>query len=402
MDTDGYGTDDYGDSEPEGDIFGFGGFNPYGIAMGDMCDGMFDGIYNNCGIMNLEQDMSDYYMNDYMAGHRSFDDEDDIKDEGNHATGLFKDALSTRGPQREPEDKRHLAILRANRQIYNEASTLLHSDLTIELDPGDALIDTPGNATVDPTRKVWRHAPIKGLGIGNVNGPTVYESAPLDGSVEPHVFAQFERVSYNASFDFHLDHAAAPIFCVDDDLRVRPEGAAKFISYLTTARSTTRWFEDPIPGSPSGNGRRDTPQDVAHITISSVTVVQPSTADIIQKFANLLSSSPLIRHLEFVLNVEARHEVLADDLSLDSDDETDSERAVEKAGVANEKATELFLESSVLDSLRALSNVKCFSLVIDTFGRRARAMKPQQKHVEIIRNLKEAIERNWVVKNGPC
>lgn len=354
-------------------------------------------LYNNYGVMGFDEDMFDY-----MDDHCSLDEEDDSENEGSHGTRLSeKKALSKRGLQTEPKVKRHPAILRTNRQIYNEASALLHSDLTIDMDPGDALIDTPGNATVDPTREVWRHTPVKGLGIGNVNGQTVYESSPLDGSLEPHIFARFERVSYNAYFDFNLDHAS---LYVNDDLSVRAEGAAKLVSYLTTAKGTTRWFEDPIPGRPFDNSPRETPQDVAHITISSVTTTQPSTAEIILKFVNLLSISPLIRHLEFVLDIEARYNDSLDDLSWDSDNETDSERDAtddEKAAVANERATELFLESSVLDSLRTLSNVKCFSLVINTYGRGGEVMKPQQKHLKIIRDLKEAIEKNWVVKPGP-
>lgn len=400
MDSGGYGTDCYGDSDSEDDMFNFGGFNPYGVAMGDMCDGMFNEVYNNYGVMGFDEDMFDY-----MDDHCSLDEEDDSENEGSHGTRLSeKKALSKRGLQTEPKVKRHPAILRTNRQIYNEASALLHSDLTIDMDPGDALIDTPGNATMDPTREVWRHTPVKGLGIGNVNGQTVYESSPLDGSLEPHIFARFERVSYNAYFDFNLDHAASPSLYVNDDLSVRSEGAAKFVSYLTTAKGTTRWFEDPIPGRPFDNSPRETPQDVAHITISSVTATQPSTAEIILKFVNLLSISPLIRHLEFVLDIEARYNDSLDDLSWDSDNETDSERDAtddEKAAVANERATELFLESSVLDSLRTLSNVKCFSLVINTYGRGGEVMKPQQKHLKIIRDLKEVIEKNWVVKPGP-
>lgn len=142
---------------------------------------------------------------------------------------------------------------------------------------------------------------------------------------------------------------------------------------------------------------------MADITISSVSVTHPSIADIIQNFVDLLSNSPLIRHLEFILSVEVSCKNSIDYSSWDSDEESESEqdaKDTEKMEVADERATELFLESDVLDSLRQLSNVKCFSLEIETM-RGYRFMEPKQKYVNMIADLKEAIENNWVVKHGP-
>ena len=298
---------------------------------------------------------------------------------------------------------RHLAILRTNRQIYHEASALLHLDLAIDVNPGDAVRLIPRNVISKQIRDAWRHDPSKSLGFTDTNGQRVYESGLLDRILEPHIFARFEKVSYHADFCFKYTRTA-PRLQVNDDLSVRAKDGAKFVSYLTTAKSTTRWFEDPISGR-SNNHRRETLEDVAGITISSVTNTEPSTAEIVQDFVDLLSNSPLIRHLEVILNLDVRHkdikEVLTiriSDYDLDSEEEA---RDVEKAKVANERATELFLESSVLESLGKLSNVKCFSLKVATKGRGDEIMTPRQKHLNIIRDLKEVIEKNWVVKNGP-
>lgn len=416
----GFSTVGHGVSDFEDDVFDFGGTNPYGIAMGDMSDGMFDEVYNNCSTMGFGGDIDDYvshqlgddYMTDQLdamdfgrpdtSSSNSTDGEDESEKEDGHDIQFLEKKIS---PKRVLENglktKRHLAILRTNRQIYDEASALLHSDLTIDVNPGDAVTDGPGNAIVKPTKKVWRHAPINDISSTNSNGQTIYKSLPLDGPVEPHVFARFEKISYLADFTFEPDQAAPSLY-VNDDLSVNDEDAAKFVSYLTTATSTTRWFEDPIPGRSFDNGRRETLQDVADITISSVSVSHPSTAGIIQNFVDLLSNSPFIRHLELTLTVEVRCKNPIDDLGSDSDDESDSQEAKddEKVEVADERATELFLESGVLDPLRKLSNVKCFSFEIETM-RGIKFMEPKQKYLNMVGDLKKATENNWVVKHGP-
>ena len=74
----------------------------------------------------------------------------------------------------------------------------------------------------------------------------MYKTSPLDGSLEPHVFERFERISYLARFGLSLDDAAPKLY-VDDDLSVRNADAVSLASYLTTGKSTTRWFEDSPP-----------------------------------------------------------------------------------------------------------------------------------------------------------
>ncbi len=376
-------TDGYGDLDSEDGMFNFGGFNPYGVPMGDMCDSMFNEVYNNRGAIG--------FMNDMLSPPSPMS----INKDGHRVRFLQKKVQKSK-------IKRHLAILRANHQIYQEASSLLRSDLTIDVTPGDAFTDIPANAVVKQTKKVWRHAPSDGLGFTDSNGQTVYQSLPLDGPMEPHFFARFEKVSYHADFKFERT-GTAPSLYINDDSTVRADDAARFMSYLTTAKGTTRWFEDPIPGRPFDNGRRGTLEDVAGINLSSVTSTQLSTAEIIQKFVDLLSSSPLIRHLEFVLDLEVNRVEPFKDPGLDSDDETDSGQEAyydERKAVGNERATELLLESGVLGSLRKLSNVKCFSLKIAPDGCGDKILKPQQKHLHIIRDLKDVIEKNWQVKHS--
>lgn len=415
-------SDVYNDSDFEYGMFDPDDFNPYRIPTGDMVDDMFNEVYSLGGPMPIEDDMADYmeyqrhvadtrgldsWFNDFtddQNGHVSNDSTDD--ENGREVDHGMRDSKTSVFPK-EDNTKRHMAILRTNRQIYDEASALLRKDLRINVKPGDALLNHPASAVVKESGKVWRYDPFKGLGFTDTHGRTVYKSYPLDGAVEPHVFAQFRKIQYKADFDFQLDSAASSLY-VDDDLDVSVEDAAKFVSYLTTAKSTTRWFEDPLPGHCFDSGRRETLEDVADITISSVTITEPSTAEIVKKFVNLLSNSPFIHHLEFVIDIKVTCEADTDsDSSSDSDSDSDSESdsgKVEKkvlmCRIAYEKGTELFLESGVLNSLKELTNVMCFSPKVATIGRGETPMKLQQKHVKILRDLKEVIEDNWRIKDG--
>ena len=354
------------------------GFNSYGIDMEDMSDGLFNAAY----LGDLGGDVfgcSSGMGFDLFNGPRSspYDDESSYGSD-------FPPILPI---------KRHLSILRTNRQIYSEASDLLHSELKVIVGVGDALVETPGSNISTPTEKVWRHDPAKGLGRKNIKGQTEYESPLMDGSMEPHVFAHFERIIYNCEFDFDID--VAPSMYVNDKLGISAEDANKFLAFLTTAKSTTRWIEDPLPADRYDNGLRNTLADVEDITISSITVTQLSTTDVIQRFVDLISRSPFIRHLELRLFIDAKCSNFSDDIDFDNESSISSEG--DKQDVADMRATELFLESGVLVPLGNLSNVRTFSLEIvngDLIDR------PHQKHSNIVKDLKQVIENNWEVKHA--
>ena len=253
---------------------------------------------------------------------------------------------------------------------------------------------------MEPSKKLWRHAPSNRLHSAKLDGQTVYTTPSLDGVLEPHVFAQFERISYLGVFNFFSMDLDAPSLHINNDLRARAEDETKLVSYLTAAKNVTRWCEDPLPAGRYDNGRRETLQDVADVTISRVVVIQPSTADVIQKFVDLLSYSPVIRNLEFCLKVIVKCSNSSEGMSSNSGDSEQEPEYEDKDLVADERATELFLEAGVLDSLRTLSNVMNFSLRIETEGRDSGFMRPKKKHLKMIRDLKNTIESNWVVKLG--
>lgn len=395
-----YDSSDYSDPYSDDEMYDLDLYNPYGVPMGDMCDGMFNEMYNSCGVSGFGGEGWGFGSID-ISSSDSTDDGDESAEDGRNTCLSEKQVSGKIDSQKEIRIQRHLAILRTNRQIYNEASTLLHSNLTIEVVSGDALIDEPGNTIVKPSKKVWRHAPFPGPRSTNVNGQPVYEGPLLDGSLEPHVFARFERIRYFGMFELLFDNAAPRLY-VDNDFSVRDTDADGLLSYFNTSKSTTRWVEDPLPDGRSDNGLRETLNDVADITIPSVTVTKPSiVAGIVQKFVDLLSSSLFVRHLEIVLYVQIGCSGLSE-ITDSSDDEGPEQEARYdvKHDFADLRATELLLESGVLNSLRSLSNVKSFSLRIATPARSGKAIKPKEKHLKIIGGLKEAIEKNWAVKHG--
>ena len=304
--------------------------------------------------------------------------------------------------------KRHLSILRTNRQIYDEASALLHSDLTIGVSPGYALALTPnpGNAVVSQSTKLWQPLEIirRSVPITQRQTFTVYEPSLPDDFMKPHVFAQFEKLHYSGHFDFFYD-ASAPTIYINDDLSTRAEDETKFVSYLTTASSPTQLFEGSSPCLQDDICIRrvfkQTLKDAADVPISSISVTHPTTADVFRKLGDLLSTSSFIRELEFGLEVSVNMKTWLDEIYPEEDGYWEQQGILDqRARAANERATELFLESGVLDPLRKLSNVKSFSLKIYTEGPRGLIMRPKKRYLSMMDDLKKVIEKNWDIKHG--
>jgi len=82
-------------------------------------------------------------------------------------------------------DKKYPAILRANRQIYNEASSLFYTEATLVVDPEDifCLAKKPYalNFGVPSDEPVWRYDPLKSVGKMNENGRVTYETLEMGG-----------------------------------------------------------------------------------------------------------------------------------------------------------------------------------------------------------------------------
>ncbi|CAD6580877.1 MAG: hypothetical protein ASARMPRED_000360 [Alectoria sarmentosa] len=263
--------------------------------------------------------------------------------------------------------RRHTAILRTNRQIYNEASSLLYTELIMHLQPGDVLCMNTGKDIVKASERLWRHNPLHGIGTTNPSGQTVYAKPECHGVMEPHVLARFKKITFDMDFNWEFEtleaeryqqvtgDQPAPSLFVDENLTVNPEDEAKLLVFYQ--RST-----------------------------------------IIHQLVKILSNSPDIFRLEIRFDIEVlgRYDM---SLESDSEDEEEDEKTDRKMDVANERAMELFFDSGLLAPLEKLSNVRRFQFEFDALDCNGEIYKPTSKYGRMLRDLKLKIERNHAVRD---
>ena len=241
------------------------------------------------------------------------------------------------------------AILRTNRAIYFEAAPLLYTRTTINLETSDIVCLPDGLGVHDfiPGRpKVWRHNPLPGKVYRDTKGIQVYASEELDGDMEPHIFARFQRLTIDIWFDFEHGYVEPPLsidrsglFADGDEVR-----------FGATIRQS----------------------------------------NVIRDLVSLLSNSPVINHLDVHLWFEmaAGYESGPEPLTEEAEALQDEEdfRLID---ATDDRAAEIFLDNNMLAPLEALSNVKTFELRV------VKTSNPQSHHIKMVQNLKENIERNW-------
>ncbi|KAH7403906.1 hypothetical protein BKA64DRAFT_670221 [Cadophora sp. MPI-SDFR-AT-0126] len=255
--------------------------------------------------------------------------------------------------------KKYPAILRTNRHIYSEAISMFHREAILVVEPGDifCLNENPQDLRFGAAHQgVWRHNPLLGFGR-EVNGAIIYDSPEIEGGLlEPHVFARFQNILFDANFDF--EHTQNVKLWIDDD------------TYVV---------------------RQDDSEEFQRLVRSS---------SIIRGFVQVIKKSRLAR-LEISLEVEvmANSNMMMQEMLGESDDEADEvEEKIDKLmEVANERATELFLDSGVCDPLATITNAQSFDF---TFGFEHREeghkYKPLPRHVRMIEQMKKVIEGNWM------
>jgi len=272
-----------------------------------------------------------------------------------------KPSQSSSHPSIDKDPEFHGAILRTNRQIYSEASSLLYTECTLVVEPGDIFclgerVTGPRRFGV-PSERVWRHNPLHGLGTTGENGVVTYDTPPMRGKLDPHVFARFQKISFDASFGY--DHTQFMEIWMRDDNTVNPSDAVS--------------LKDAFRQSP-----------------------------VIQNFVKLMSCLPKIVSLEIELEVEIMCNCNAmAQMPDDSDDESEElEEQVDKImDVANERATELFLDSNTCEPLLQLTNVSQFDFKFG-FDHREENERytPLPRHLKLFSDMKKVIEGNFTEK----
>jgi len=286
------------------------------------------------------------------------DDDDDIYDllGGDGREYIMSEDADIFSPKDFENSRKHPAILRVNRQISFEASSVLYSEGTLVLEPGDifCLRDKMlrfGDRNDNP----WRHNPLEGVGKLNEKGQTIYDTpATPPGLMEPHVFARFQKIVFDANFDF-LSTQHIEMWINDETFVVNPEDAENFRKIL-----------------------RSSP--------------------IIKDFVIIISNSPKINSLKICLEVElmVSSSLMMEEVPSDDEEADDAEERVDKLmDIGNERATEIFMDSNICEPLLKLTNVRNFEFNFFEDREDDERYTPLEKHVELIREMKETIEANF-------
>jgi hypothetical protein len=257
--------------------------------------------------------------------------------------------------------RRYPAILRVNRQIYDEASSLIYTEGVLVVEPADvfALAKKPHALEFGvPAYDIWRHHPLRDPGVVQQNGEVKYNTQPAEeGKMYPHVFARFQKIYFDANFDF--EHTQNVELWIDDSTHIiRKEDGDVF---QQTLREST----------------------------------------IMKDFVKLLSQSPVINSLEIVLEVEVmtNSNLMMEEVDEQDDHFEETEDKIDRLmDVSNERATELFLDSGVCETLLELDNVQKFNLKIGFQDRNEEEEEKYEllpRHEHMLKEMKIAVEGNF-------
>lgn len=290
------------------------------------------------------------------------DDTDTVMDDGMAMT--YINAAETEGYTGQDYEPRYPTILRVNKQIYEEASSLLYTEGVLVVEPSDifALGENPEDLDFGaPSEDVWRYHPIKDPGVVGKDGNFTYHAKDgeftEEGKMFPHVFRRFQRITFNANFDYEQ------------------------------TQNVELWIDDTTHVV-----REDTVDDFKAML---------KTSPIMKDFVALVSTSPKIVTLEVALEVEvmANSELMMQDLDEDDMDEDAEEEMEMKIDTlmekGNERATEIFLDSGVCDVLGTLKNVESFDVGFAFIRDEGDKYMPSEGHVKLLKELKEKVEGNY-------
>lgn len=103
-----------------------------------------------------------------------------------YAHSIYSDLTS---PEEAGARRVHLAIFRANRQIYGEVASLFYNEVELLVSAENIFSLSPNLYSLEfgaPSHfQPWRYDPLEGLGKVCDNGTVVYDTPPLGGLMEP-------------------------------------------------------------------------------------------------------------------------------------------------------------------------------------------------------------------------
>lgn len=226
--------------------------------------------------------------------------------------------------------------------------------------PGDiTCLRNPWDDIVKPSQKVWRHNPLDGVGVEGPNGIRTYSTQAMDGLMEPHVFARFKKIELQVEFNLFrrfVNNRPIPRLSMDAAYNVTPDVCNRFSSFIQKTRA-------------------------------------------LRDVSTVLSNSLKVSLLRIILDIDA-------DPNFDFHYEPDenpreaAEHRMAYYSAADTRASEIFLESGVLNPLEKLSNIAVADIEYHDYFGCPGQMK--QKYERIMVVLKAAIESRASLKDQGC
>lgn len=290
----------------------------------------------------------------------SFLDPFALKDDVENSTSSDSDeeAVNADTGATKKESMRYPTILRANRQVYNEAVSILYTETILCMEAGAIFCLRPEADLGSPSKKIWKHNPLEYHGETNSKGNPKYNMSILDGRMEPHVFARFERIEIYIDLDLSGGDLMVAQVEIDENFNIDADDIKNYTSIIRR----TNLFKD---------------------------------------LAIVLARSPVLKSLQLDLSVEvdvAYPMNIPESEDEDEDDELDTLEDQYMLKV-NNLATDILIESGLLDPFKLLSNIEMFDLKasdVDILnpkfsGDMYRKLAPRTARV--VQELKQAIER---------
>ncbi|TGO25564.1 hypothetical protein BPAE_0077g00100 [Botrytis paeoniae] len=255
-------------------------------------------------------------------------------------------------------------IMRVNKQIYEEASSMFFTEATVVICCNDLFffnnkIFELGNMY---GKNPWRHNPLTAVAKKLPNGTIQYDQEDLGGWVEPHMVAKFQKVLFDCALE--EEHT---------------ENVTLFLDIET--------------------GKFDSEDETRFRNcISNLTFVKD--------FVKVLSKSPVVNKLTINVIVEVTAETRLDAESIDSDDEdalNEMEDKQSKADLeANKAATDVFMDCGIFKPLEHLKNVRKLEFRTG-FADFVPAIdyKPKEKYQLMANKLKSLVEGNFKAPEEP-
>jgi len=232
------------------------------------------------------------------------------------------------------------------------------TETVLLMKPGDIFCLRPDADLGSPSKKIWRHNPLEYRGKTNSKGNPKYKKPLLDGRMEPHVFARFERIEIHVDMDLSGGDWVVAQIEIDENLLIDADDIKSYKSIIRR----TNLFKD---------------------------------------LAIVLARSPMLKSLQLFVSVEVDVNYPMDIPESESEDADEEADAIEDKYMlkVNNMATDILIESGLLDPSKLLSNIENFDLKasdMDTMnpdwsGNMSRKLGPRTARV--VQELKQAIER---------